>query len=1161
MAIINDNTKTKIKIEAKNIVKKVIIILLIVSIITIFLVGAVYVITIDDGTNKKGDWGSTGYGVSQYVNNVQVNDNGTLSSNMETKELWDKMLKNGGRVDKYLDTPEELARLMKAEIVTQYPDVRKNPDEPINWEEIVKNSDTLQGIIKFKRSDENNNKTTMRYAKPEEFQSYIDEYNRTGSEKAKKEALTHFTLQQTVNYSGGVTTGVEAGNNTFISKTNCPNAYQIYEELKKIGFSDASACAVLGNLFQESGGAGTSDINPNDGDSSCYGIAQWTPPNELYSYANQHGLNPSSISTQVEFLKYTLDSGHWWTGSTSENALKQYGYLDKSYTVQEFYSCTDLKKATAMFLGYYEECIRANTSYTINGKYMNLQERAEYEMNNRYTCATAAYAAFAGNSPSDTATNKTQNNSNSSEKKSNCVALVASWNQKDKKIKTNDPNVQSTYGIGNEETVVSSEYSMTTTTVNYQEMVKPYSVPFDLLWEFLVIGEEKSFVFDFADLIYNSDIQVTIYDNVTVNTDVENWKYSKRTKAEVNVTDKATYDSGTKTYFARSFLVDHVDEPYGDDINYNTIKTIVTKTNTINAVLTKANVWTVNYENDYTYQSPTQSNGLSQSISKADQNYSDSPTRVDRGDNVSYNGSCDEIQNLKQIAIDRVLDEYSKDTSNINATGKVPTSGDVNVVENYTSVKYYERYVNITDNTSNTVSTQNYLQGVAKTKMKTDSDVTEANFVKIFKNREHRKTYKNVTSVASWLFELIETNESTADFSDLIRYLLYMATGNDYGVTEFDFTEFEQSSFSNITNLSNTNILLEYLKSWENNALWKYEKGTISYSNYVAKFITKDKKQYVCYTDGGNRLNFGYGMCHYYSGHYNHVELYSNLGVDITKFGLGSTIDVGIVDSAKLQYIDNDRATTKNKLTLAGLNLKDTQIDALTAISYQWGNHIIDDFISAYKKYGDTEALRQNFANGNDPSDKPFLNGDGSTGSSYEVKRGNANWKLFHEGIYTTPDGEILDPNSYTGGGNTTIVQSAITVHNYVRVNGYTYAQLGISLPNYSGRTIDCSSYVTWVLINSGVRGFSNGMGQWTSSSFYSNAYGWQQVSVDQAQPGDILVYDGHVEIVAAQGSDSFIVYNCGGNSSIRSAGSGNLAEASVSGHKKSQILKILRVP
>ena len=215
-----DNIKSKVKVKVKKGLERVLVILLIVVSVVTILAGADYVLTKDDGTNKKGDWGSTGYGVSQYVSNVQVNDDGTLSSNMTTEELWNKMLKNGGRVDKYLDTPEELARLMKAEIVTQYPDVRENPDEPINWEEIVNNSDTLQGIIKLKRSDENNNKTTMKYAKPDEFQSYIDEYNRTGSEKAKKEALTHFTLQQTVNYSGGVTTGVEAGNNTYISKTN-----------------------------------------------------------------------------------------------------------------------------------------------------------------------------------------------------------------------------------------------------------------------------------------------------------------------------------------------------------------------------------------------------------------------------------------------------------------------------------------------------------------------------------------------------------------------------------------------------------------------------------------------------------------------------------------------------------------------------------------------------------------------------------------------------------------------------------------------------------------------------------------------------------------------------------------------------------------------------
>ena len=86
-------------------------------------------------------------------------------------------------------------------------------------------------------------------------------------------------------------------------------------------------------------------------------------------------------------------------------------------------------------------------------------------------------------------------------------------------------------------------------------------------------------------------------------------------------------------------------------------------------------------------------------------------------------------------------------------------------------------------------------------------------------------------------------------------------------------------------------------------------------------------------------------------------------------------------------------------------------------------------------------------------------------------------------------------------------------------------------------------------------------MYQWTSRAFNGNPQGWQVVSVDQAQPGDILVYNGHVEIVAATGSDRFIVYNCGGNSSIRAAGTADLPESSTSGHSKSSITKILRVP
>lgn len=77
---------------------------------------------------------------------------------------------------------------MNAEVVTQYPDLRKDPDKKIDWDKVLKDSDSLQGIIKFKRAGTDNTKTTMTYVDQETFQGYIDEYNKTGSETAKQNA-------------------------------------------------------------------------------------------------------------------------------------------------------------------------------------------------------------------------------------------------------------------------------------------------------------------------------------------------------------------------------------------------------------------------------------------------------------------------------------------------------------------------------------------------------------------------------------------------------------------------------------------------------------------------------------------------------------------------------------------------------------------------------------------------------------------------------------------------------------------------------------------------------------------------------------------------------------------------------------------------------------
>lgn len=194
-------------------------IILIPTIIISLLSAITYYITLDDAIKKEGDTSNTPNAASTYMSNVELEDDGTIKSKTTVDELWDEMIKNGSRVDQYLDSKEELARLMKAEIVTQYPDTRKNPDKEINWEDIISNGDEIQGIVKFKRTDSNNNTTTMTYVDQETFQGYIDEYNGTGSEKAKKNALSHFTLRKskiTSSYASGGGSSVDTSKLYFI---------------------------------------------------------------------------------------------------------------------------------------------------------------------------------------------------------------------------------------------------------------------------------------------------------------------------------------------------------------------------------------------------------------------------------------------------------------------------------------------------------------------------------------------------------------------------------------------------------------------------------------------------------------------------------------------------------------------------------------------------------------------------------------------------------------------------------------------------------------------------------------------------------------------------------------------------------------------------------
>ena len=179
-----------------------------------------------------------------------------------------------------------------------------------------------------------------------------------------------------------------------------------------------------------------------------------------------------------------------------------------------------------------------------------------------------------------------------------------------------------------------------------------------------------------------------------------------------------------------------------------------------------------------------------------------------------------------------------------------------------------------------------------------------------------------------------------------------------------------------------------------------------------------------------------------------------------------------------------------------------------------------------------------------------FNDSNGTSGSSHN--------------FYTTPEGksELEQYNGVSEGtlgaiGGGTIIQEAAIAHKYVEDNGYTYAQVGLTIPNgiINGKTIDCSSFVSWVLYRAGFTEFAGH--QKNSAVFKSNPWGWPTISsISGAVAGDILVYNGHVEIYAGQVSGTkAVVYNCGGNSSIKSSA------PKTSGHSINEIVKILRPP
>lgn len=400
---------------------------------------------------------------------------------------------------------------------------------------------------------------------------------------------------------------------------------------------------------------------------------------------------------------------------------------------------------------------------------------------------------------------------------SSYVAKVATFSETTYGFETNDSRQK--------DNNPAPSYNMTMQNVDYRNYVSGYTMPFNYLWAMLLIGEDKDFVFDLADLVFNSKFEITIKDNEKTTTDVVTNRYKYKTRAvaqnivyavdyklpkEVDVnpeqvseraedTSSQQYEGQTKQttyvyvgtnhiggYDDKDNSEEHVeiDPPSGI---YYTKNTTINTTNTLDISLTLADAWCARYEEKVRYSHADKHQvGFSENILKDTEETKE-----------THNGDIKGIAEGKKA---QVKSDYE--------SSYPPRKADVSVEK--TTTYLYKSTINRSTTTENYLETSQYTKTPGKVEEKTDKDHAP-NFVTVFQGNYNARS--NIMSATSWLFKILGNNDDTKDMIDLTKYLLYKATGTSFGVTEFDFNVFNMTpvtgSMGGILSITSTTFTKE----------------------------------------------------------------------------------------------------------------------------------------------------------------------------------------------------------------------------------------------------------------------------------------------------------------------------------------------------------------
>jgi len=353
--------------------------------------------------------------------------------------------------------------------------------------------------------------------------------------------------------------------------------------------------------------------------------------------------------------------------------------------------------------------------------------------------------------------------------------IVASWSSNEIKYEINEITGSLSEDIKSQFISSGRQISISETSINYRSMIGTHIVPFEFLFALLVNTEDVDFVNELADLALDGTIEITIYDNTSQITTKEKEHITEETnyKKDVNYTIRTEYQeilkSGqvSRSGATNSSYNEIFDSAEKKELEYEITKTTINESNSYVVGLTNVSSWLADIENNYTY-SPEY--GEKTDLGSGSE-YNYGPEVQEENINSPYSDSeVESFRRSKESTITSV-DDYNESTHKTIKTCTINTAKKQGTMNGKNTLQEY----------SSTTNKYKYEKGTSQT-----SNVGEK-FKQAYDNNP--KAQAQLDSVASWLFELLEETESGVDYVSVMKYLLYMCTGEDYGITEEDLLD------------------------------------------------------------------------------------------------------------------------------------------------------------------------------------------------------------------------------------------------------------------------------------------------------------------------------------------------------------------------------------